>query len=112
MTDEFDRIRLDIDLIKEKWKRDIYARAVGEIIKRKNANECPKCGATKWYQLNIGLRKKWKCDNCGLDVDIQGAYKGQKWWDFVTLLARKEIKRIKIRKRQSQSVKTYEKDEI
>ena len=105
-------IRLSRDLIKEKWKRDIYNRWIGEIITRRNAGECPKCGIREWYQIETGFRAKWQCEKCGMILNKQDIADGQKWWDYVTLLARKEIKRIKTRKRQSQPVKTYESDNI
>lgn len=112
IEDYEDRIRLDADLIKEKWKREIYVKWVTEIFKRKDAGECPKCGVRKWYQLAKGFRAKWQCDNCGLVVTKQDIFKAQKWYDYITLHAREEVRRIEKARRKSQSVKKYESDKV
>jgi ribosomal protein L37AE/L43A len=112
MTDNIDKIRLNKDLKEEKWKRHIYTRWVKIINDRRQAGECPKCGKRMWVQRGSGFYKKWTCDNCGLTVNKKDVATGQKWWDYVTLYARDEIKRIEKAKRRSQSVRTYEKDKI
>ena len=107
-----DKIRLSPDLIKEKWKRSIYVKWVTEMFKRKKEGSCPRCGIRHWVQRGSGFRKKWMCDECGLKVSKKDLYKAQIYFDFITLHARKEVKRIAKRRRQSQSVKTYESDKI
>lgn len=107
-----DKIRLDKDLMKEKWKRAIYVKWVHEIFKRKDAGECPKCGHREWYQLATGFRAKWQCDNCGLVVNKKDIHKANKWYDFITLHAREEVRRIEKMRRHSKSIKTYESDKV
>lgn len=112
MADNLDKIRLDNSLRKEKKERHIYAYWIAEIDKRRHAGECPKCGVRKWYQLDSGFHGKWQCDKCGLVVTKQDVADGQKWWDYISLFAKDEIKRIAKARRHSQSVKTFERDEI
>jgi len=110
MTDDLDKIRLNIALMKEKWKRMIYTRWVKEMNDRRTSGECPKCGVREWYQLKTGFRAKWQCEKCGLTINKLDVAKGQKWWDYIALYAKEEIKRKKKARRQSQSVKDYEHD--
>lgn len=112
MTDDLDKIKLNIDLIKEKWRRDIYVKWVQEMNTRRLAGECPKCGVREWYSIGTKFHQKLQCEKCGMIITYRDIVKGDKWWDFITLFARKEIKRIERAKRQSQSVRTYEKDKI
>lgn len=111
MLDREDMIRLDRDLIKEKWRRDIYTKWITEILKRRNGGECPRCGVRKWIQRGSGLHKTWLCDECGLIVNKKDLYKANIYFDFITLKAKEEIKRIKKMERRSQSVRTFAKDE-
>lgn len=107
-----DKIRLNKDLIKEKWRRDVYVKWVSEMFRRKSEGSCPRCGIRHWIQHGSGFHKAWMCDECGLKVTKKDLHRSQIYYDFITLHARKEVKRIAVRRRQSQSVKTYESDKI
>ena len=101
-------------LIKEKWKRDIYARWMTELLKRRDARECPRCGAPRetWVKRGSGFFPTWMCDDCGLVCNKKDFYKGNIYFDFITLKEREEIKRIKSMRKRDQMVKNYEKDGI
>jgi rubredoxin len=107
-----DKIHLDKELKDEKWKRAIYVKWIHEIFKRKDAGECPKCGVRKWYQLATGFRAKWQCDGCGLILSKKDIHKANKWYDYITLHAREEVRRIEKARRRSRSIKTYESDDV
>lgn len=110
LMDREDMIRLDSALIKEKWRRDIYAKWMTEIFKRKSGGECPRCGVRRWIRRGSGLRLTWMCDDCGLVVSKKDLYRGNIYFDFVKVKAKEEIRRIERMERQSQSVRNFTKD--
>ena len=105
---------LSKNLVKEKWKRDIYAKWMTELIKRRDMRECPRCAAPRetWVKRGSGFTPTWMCDNCGLICSKKDFFKGSIYFDFIKLKAKEEIKRIKIMKRRDKMIKTYEKDKI
>lgn len=112
MSNPDDKIRLNRDLTKEKWVRDIYVKWVTEIKKRMDEGSCPKCGALKWILRGSGFGKYWICDNCGLKLTRADWITKKKWWDYIKKYALDEVKRIEKARRHSTEIKTYEKDNI
>jgi len=110
--DPDDKIRLNKDLQKEKWKRDIYVRWTAEIKKRMEEGSCPRCATIKWIQRGEGFHKTWMCDKCGLIITKRDWILKDVWWDYIKLLATKEIKRIEKMRRHNQSIRTYESDGV
>ena len=108
-----EEVRSD-ELVKEKWKRDIYSKWMTIIIKRRDMRECPRCGAPRemWVKRGGGFRPTWMCDNCGLICGKKDFFRGNIYFDFITLKAREEIKRKEKARRHHKMVKTYEKDKI
>ena len=102
------------NLVKEKWKRDIYARWMTELLKRRDARDCPRCAAPReiWKKRGSGFHVSWICDNCGLICTKKDFFRGNIYFDFITLKAREEIKRIEKMRRRDQMIKNYEKDKI
>lgn len=99
-------------LLKEKWKRHIYVYWVAEIMKRREGGLCPKCGNREWYQIGAGFRKKWQCESCGETLTRADLQDDQKWYDYIELFAKDEIKRRKVMERRDKDIKTMIKDKI
>lgn len=102
------------NLVKEKWKRDIYAKWMIEILKRRDNRECPRCASPRetWVKRGSGFNLTWMCDKCGLICNKKDFFKGNIYFDFIKLKAKKEIKRIETARRHDRMIKTYEKDKI
>ena len=101
-------------LIKEKWKRDIYAKWMVEILKIRDARECPKCGAGRenWVKRGGGFVPTWMCDSCGLVCTKKDFFKGNIYFDMIQHKAKEEIRRIKRARSTTQMVRNYERDGI
>ena len=92
-------------MIKEAWRRNIYTRWIKELNTRRVNGQCPKCGIREWYQLKTGFHAKWQCEKCGLIINKKDVATGRKWWDYIVLYAKEEIKR---KKKSGRSLGTRE----
>lgn len=88
-------VRWDKDMQKEFRDRDLYTKWVHEMFIRKGEGSCPRCGIRHWVQHGSGLHKSWMCDECGLKVTKKDLYRGNIYYEFVELHARKERERRK-----------------
>ena len=85
-----------------------------EILRRRDSRECPRCAAPRdaWVKRGSGFNPTWMCDRCGLICNKKDFFKGNIYFDFITLKAREEIKRIEKMRRRDNMIKNYEKDKI
>ena len=102
------------DLQKEKQKRDIYARWMPEMLRRRDEMACPKCGAAKenWVKRGSGFNRHLLCDNCGFTAYGKDIYRNDMYFNWIYYLGRKETKRRKRARSTDSKIKTYESDNI